>query len=194
MSDVKFSSDFLAGSSANDQTGSLMARMVGLGLQNLNSGSEYAFMGAGKDDAQFSNLGLLRLMSGTRPAMSSITANTAPAGTTILWQAMALGPLSSTNNTFRQAPTSWYLNPAVFSTVLVAAIAAGTASWFWFLTIPGNGSGGTGGVTTVYHNITGTVGTVGSGADMIMASTTIAVGQFIRMNAFKIKFPTLMSL
>lgn len=193
MSDVKFSSDFLAGSSDNDQTGSLMARMVGLGLRSLGGGSEIAFMGAGDAGASYDNLGILRLMSGTRPAMSSITANTAPAGTTILWEARALGQLSSTSNTFRQAPNSWYLNPAVFSTVLVAATAAGTASWFWFLTVAAN-SIGTISTNTVYHNITGTVGTVGSGADMIMASTTVAVGQFIRMNAFKIKFPTLMSL
>lgn len=46
---------------------------------------------------------------------------------------------------------------------------SGTATWF---ALYGRGTSG-----TAYHWATGTVGTAGSGADLIMASTAITVGQ-----------------
>lgn len=200
MSSIKFSSDYLAGSSnITDQTGSLMARMLGMGGQGLaydvTSGERQSFMAAGDTNnipAQYSNLGILRLMSGPRPTISSLgTSSNAPAGTTILWQARALGAMNSANNNFSQSGTLWYQNPAQLSTVLVAAVATGTTTWFWLLTALSSNSGALNG--TAVHHMTGTVGVVGSGADMTLISTSISSGQFIRLLNLRFQFPLSMS-
>lgn len=61
------------------------------------------------------------------------------------------------------------------------ATATGTATWF----VMYNGSGG-----VLYSNITGTIGTIGSGADLEMSSTSIVSGQQYRVNSFVLTLPS----
>jgi hypothetical protein len=70
------------------------------------------------------------------------------------------------------------VNPIVLTSIYVAAAQSGTASWFWWLSRPGSGNNTPG--NTITHQLYGTVGTTGSGADMELPSTTIVSGQNYR--------------
>lgn len=61
------------------------------------------------------------------------------------------------------------------------ATATGTATWFVMYNYSSGG---------LYSNITGTIGTIGSGADLEMASTSIVSGQQYRVNSFVLTLPS----
>lgn len=194
MASIIFSPNFLSGT-----TSSVQGFMVNLFNQSVTinntdpNGPDIGFFSAGNPFAfqTFGNVGLMRVMSGTRPTnIETLTSTTPPAGTAVLWQAYATSVWSPTGN-------NWLTDPTSLTSVFVSALAIGTASWFWLCTATaGNPSGG-GMVypdpSTVYHNITGTIGLVGSGADMEMVNTTITTGQLVRVLNVSIGMPTTFS-
>ena len=81
-------------------------------------------------------------------------------------------------------------NPCFLTTAYVTAIASGTATWFWWSAenlngqaSPGNGSG------ALIHQIIGTVGLTGSGAELEMEDTNIVSGQQYRMVGVQMRLP-----
>lgn len=76
-------------------------------------------------------------------------------------------------------------NTALFSTPYNTASANGTATWFWLLSTQGSG----GSTEPIWNQIIGTVGTLGSGADMQISSTNIVSGQSYRVITAQLTFP-----
>lgn len=187
MAIVKFSQNFLRGS-----VNSLQGYMVNLGNQSYQLGvsspnggasPQVGYFSAGRTDVYSSpggNIGLLRAMSGTRPAnIETLTTTTNPAGTTMLWQAYAL------TNLWAPTGQNWFTDPTSLSSIFIQAANTGVASWFWLCTPiagrPGEGGQSFPDPSPIYHNITGDIGIVGSNSDMEMVSTQIVAGQFVRV-------------
>lgn len=94
-------------------------------------------------------------------------------------------------------PSQVTVNPAIISTAYSAATGSGTATWFLWVSQQTNssangGNGVTGAVDTAlpYHQIIGTVGLTGSGADLEMVSTAITAGETYRIMNLRLQFPT----
>ena len=66
--------------------------------------------------------------------------------------------------------------------LFVNATASGTATWFSLATTNNTS-------TAVYHWVTGTVGTDGSGADLIITNTSIVSGQPYKITNFTLTIP-----
>lgn len=129
--------------------------------------------------------GQIRLMSGTPASLPNITNENAVAAQ-VLCTFSAAGGLSSGDFVTSQVTT----NPAIISTQYVNATATGTATWFWWAVIPNQGSGYYNPAATPLHQIIGTVGAPGSGADLIMASTSVVAGQPYRIINLQLSIPT----
>jgi hypothetical protein len=90
---------------------------------------------------------------------------------------------------FRTSQTG--ANPAMISTEYTNAKASGVATWFWWLVLYGTPNGnGVDLSQPIINQIVGTVGTVGSGADLEVASTNIVIGEPQRVTNFRLQFPT----
>lgn len=185
MSYVKCSKNFLTGS-----TDSLMGRIV-----NLYSGSYSPSVG-GSGGPQFGllsqpprnangvwlsgNTGNLRIMAGSPPSnVNNLSNSTPPSGSSTIAQVLSL----STSGLFNPTGNNWYVNPTSISTIFLEATGNGIASWFW-LSAMNSVSGG-----TVWHNIIGNVGLIGSGADMQVADLFISAGQLCRIVSLKLTLP-----
>lgn len=83
-------------------------------------------------------------------------------------------------------------SPMTLTTSFQAASANGTATWFWWATRAASGTNGAA-TDVVYHSIIGTVGTLGSGADLEIGNPVITSGKLYRMINFKIQLPTLVT-
>ena len=81
-------------------------------------------------------------------------------------------------------------NPVSMTSQYSAAQAGGTATWFWWVVNIANSPPGDDS-TGMYQQAIGTVGLVGSGADLEMGSTNIVNGQQYRIANLKINFPSL---
>ena len=73
-------------------------------------------------------------------------------------------------------------NPGIINSAFVLASASGTATWFRWYTVFNNAS--------VVHQIIGTVGATGSGADLEIPSTAIVSGRAYRIQNLRIQFPS----
>lgn len=195
MGIVKFSSSFLSGS-----TSSLQGLVINMANQSIaitggQAGAQYSFLSGGSSTFSVAtgNIGYFRIMSGSIPSnVESLTISTPPVGTTTLWQINAASGYSYGGFPANLVPTgnNWYTDPTIISSTFSAAIATGVASWFWIYT-------GEAGIpygvfpdpTAIYHNIIGTIGTVGSGEDMEMLNTSIVAGQFLRIINLNLKMP-----
>jgi len=82
------------------------------------------------------------------------------------------------------------VNPIVINTTYVAASASGTATWFWWATMPILSSTFNFSMNIV-HNLYGTVGELYSGADLELNGTNIIVGQLYRISGLRLQIPTL---
>lgn len=83
------------------------------------------------------------------------------------------------------SPSQFQVNPVIVSTIFVPAISTGTAAWFWlrgWASIYNNGQ--------ITQSVIGTVGLLGSGADLEMADVNILSGDNYRISALKLEFPT----
>lgn len=182
---VKFSNDFLFGSAV-----SLQGYVVNFASQAYGTGPATNTLGilmrGGQSGAYGQgNMGVLSIMSGTKPDISSLTSTNAPAGTSILWRVTTYGDTAGSQ---WFVGNNWFTNPTVLTTAFRAATATGIASWFWICTTNSDVFGNIGG--SVYHNITGDIGLLGSGSDMEMASLAVATGQFLRVININLRLPT----
>jgi hypothetical protein len=90
---------------------------------------------------------------------------------------------SGPNNDFSVSQSN--VNPAVISTVYANATATGTVTWFWFVTKLWWSQ-----TAVLIHQVIGTVGLTGSGADLEMGATSIVTGQPYRVLNLRILFPS----
>lgn len=122
-----------------------------------------------------SNTARLILFPGTIPAQPRLMTVAMIASTLVWWS-----PYS--DNT-----SATYTNPFTVTTTYKAAIATGVATWFAYCTYdyaPPSTSG------TLVQRIIGTVGTIGSGADLEMNTTSIVTGSQYRVYNFRIALPS----
>lgn len=96
------------------------------------------------------------------------------------------------------SPSATTVNPAIISTNYVAAGAPGIATWFWIYTVYNGYTGSLNGLTspagvsdtTLLHQLIGTAGAVGSGADLEIPDTNIVAGNAYRILNLRLQFPT----
>jgi hypothetical protein len=101
-------------------------------------------------------------------------------------QPAAVNIPSNSINDFSPSVTS--TNPAVISTIYKPAALSGVATWFWWQVIVGNGAGAWS--TAMVHQVIGTVGLVGSGADLEINDTNVVLGEPYRVLNLRIQFPS----
>lgn len=127
---------------------------------------------------------VIRIYSGTRQSAWMGTTTSADAGRLIEWPSTyytsLIGPV-----TYTVTGTSPLTTTTQIITGLKAATASGTASWFLLGMV--NGDAGAPG-TTLFQQITGTVGVPGSGADLIMDTTTIVSGELYKVADLTLTF------
>lgn len=84
------------------------------------------------------------------------------------------------------------VNPGIISTIYRASAAAGTATWFWWVTRQiGDGAGSVyTQYTTPINQMFGTVGITGGGADLEIPDTNIVSGLPYRITNLRLNFPT----
>lgn len=128
---------------------------------------------------------VIRIYSGARQSTWMTTTTGADAGLLVQFvstidYSSVVGPVTST-----VTGTSPLTTTTQIITGLKAATATGTASWFLLgsvnnpSSIPG---------TTLYQQITGTVGVPGSGADLIMDTTTVVSGELYKVADLTLTF------
>jgi hypothetical protein len=86
----------------------------------------------------------------------------------------------SSNSDF--ASSSYANNVFTLNTSLVQATNTGTATWFWIIQTPNAQS-------TPNQQIAGTVGTIGSGADLEISSTSLVGGSSYRISNLVFNMP-----
>ena len=74
-------------------------------------------------------------------------------------------------------------NVTTFSFNYVNATKAGQATWFWWQSLNG-------GSTTLFHSIIGSIGLLGSNADLEVNDTNVIVGNPYRITNMRITWPT----
>lgn len=117
----------------------------------------------------------LALFSGTIPDQPRLMTPANFSSTLIFWN-------PNTENT-----TLTTTNPLVLTTTYKQAIATGTATWFSlaFYTVTPPATNG-----VIYNRIIGTVGTIGSGADLEINDVNIVTGRFYRVFNFRLGLPS----
>lgn len=76
----------------------------------------------------------------------------------------------------------------MISTNYVAATAAGVATWFWMVSRQSTSSSVF--TNVLYHQVFGTVGLPGSGADLEIASLETKVGKLYKVSGLRLSIPT----
>lgn len=128
--------------------------------------------------------GKIKLFTGPQP----VSADAAEQGTLIMEITIDAGAFthgSPTNGINFGAPVSGALSKASAETWRGLAIAAGTVGWFRFVANPSDA----GASSTSLARIDGTVGTTGSGADMILSQSTYIIGQPCTIDTFTLTDP-----
>ncbi len=116
----------------------------------------------------------LSLMKGSIPTdFSNTVVSARSADILVTWKNVYAGGGGAGH---QMVPTGY--NPTIINSVYVAATASGLATWFWWLSRPGSASDTPG--NNITHQIYGTVGTSGSGADLELPDTNIVSGQSYR--------------
>lgn len=154
-------------------------------------------LGDGQNTPAFSIANIYIMKGAVPPDLSSLTNTTVRAAdilatfTTgvINGQATIPNGVVGTNAATTDFTSSvFYQNPIVINTVYKTATQVGTATWFWWVVGPAPTAGQIG--TTITHQIIGTVGAIGSGADLQISNVNITVGESVRLANFEIQFPT----
>jgi hypothetical protein len=81
-------------------------------------------------------------------------------------------------------------NPISLTSQFVAATASGTVSWFWWVVFQ-TANSPFDDANPLFHQVIGTVGVAGSGADLEMVSTSMTAGELYRIANLKISFPSI---
>lgn len=147
-----------------------------------------------KKDSSFSlqySIGNIAICQGSVPASADdvMTAASRSADILVNWLMKNISPGApypgqNTANDF--AITNESTNPIQINSIYRAAVASGVASWFWWMVRWSNGSTIQ---DTHLHAIIGTVGGVGSGADLEIPDVNIVSGQSYRLRNLRINFP-----
>lgn len=171
MATIELSSGFMAG---------LPNRILRLGenVVTNHNGSLSGLLMAGSGNYGSPN-GSIAIMKGAVPAnFSTLTSFAARSADVLVYYSVNSGHF---------APTQATVNPAVISTLYSTAQASGTATWFWWTVRPGYEYDNP---NAIVNQALGTVGLVGSGADLEMAATNITVGEPYRIMNLRIQFPS----
>jgi len=101
---------------------------------------------------------------------------------------------SSVNNVNDFANSQVSVRPAIINSVYNVASQSGQATWFWWVVRYWAGNhfvnSTAEGLPCFVHQIAGTVGTSGSGADLELPSTDIISGQTYRVYNFRVQLPS----
>jgi hypothetical protein len=172
MATIELSSGFMA---------SLPTRIIRYN-ENVNSGNVGSVTGLlmnGSESYGYPTA-YITLMKGAVPAdLSTLTSFTSRSADTLVTFSMASAHF---------APSQTALNPAIISTIYVNASAAGTATWFWWTARPRYSFDSP---NSIIHQVVGTVGTVGSGSDLEMGTTSIVAGEPYRIVNLRLQFPAM---
>ena len=198
MPTISFTSQFIQ---SNSTSATAIGRMIQYGAQivvdGTNPGGRAPILPSG---AEGSVVGFaqqycaeLHLMKGTVPTQANINSYTgysdrsADTLVSFTYSPSKGGPNGT--NYFSASSSTWFQNPASISTIYNSAAATGIATWFWLINRPFNVSNGM--VNgPLYQQFVGTIGVTGSGADLEIPSTTINVGQQIRVLNIRFVLPT----
>lgn len=196
MPTIAFSNGFMAGSS-----GTLMGRVISYGSTGVG-----LLPGGGAGAYSYAPAVILSLMKGTVPSNFSTLTSWASRSADVLvsWAIRNDSRYNTTYpavNNFSPSASTVNLNPNTLETTYVTAGAApaagvsGTATWFWWVTrdwYPYGSFVGEGGQyrDNIYQQIIGTVGTIGSGSDLELPSTTITSGQLLRVVNLRLQLPS----
>lgn len=134
---------------------------------------------AGTDSYTSQSSGFLYLMKGVVPTnFSSLTAfNVRSTDVLCMWRVR--------DGSF--APSQQNVNPAVVSSTYQTATQTGTATWFWWNVRPAYDQDNQ---NLLIHQIIGTVGLTGSGADLEMGTTNLVAGEQYRVLNIRLQFPS----
>lgn len=120
--------------------------------------------------------GFIQIFKGTMPLnFSGLTAYTSESANKLVEFSVADGAFS---------PTQMWVKPVIITTLYRAAVASGQATWF------------RAGVLKAYYHpggaaqFMGTVGLIGSGADLEISDTNILIGSTYRVRNLRINFPS----
>jgi len=142
-------------------------------LLPLIASVQYANSGAGITE--------LLLMSGTPPTDLSTLTDVTALDSQVLCRFSSNNPQYGNSGDFNNVIAN--TNPIVIQTEYETAISSGTATWFWLVTYQCT-------TTNPVHQIVGTVGPTGSGADLTLPSNNITAGSLYRVANLNILFPT----
>lgn len=116
----------------------------------------------------------IRMMQGTVPTnFSTLTTPTSRSSDILIQWTRAANQLSQFVNS--------NVNPIIIGTGTANAVASGTATWFWGIVYSGS---------TIFQQYFGTVGALGSGADLEISSTSIVSGNPYRINNLRWQMPS----
>jgi hypothetical protein len=134
--------------------------------------------------AQYSSVTFLtptiNIMKGTIPADINAVASYASRSTDIL---ISYSPTTNVIATSSLYPNS---NPTVITANGMSS-QAGTATWFWWVSRKSYNYNPQDGIV---HQICGTVGVTGSGADLEISSTNVILGNDYRISNLRLQFNT----
>jgi hypothetical protein len=122
------------------------------------------------------------LMKGTPPAGPSL-GNISARASDVLVRFPA-------NLTYWTQYANYTTNPVNLTSVYQFATASGIATWFLWA-VYGSSGAPPSDTSPIYHEIVGTVGLAGSGADLEMVDTNIVNGVTYQIANLKIQFPTI---
>lgn len=177
MPTLEFSENFMQSSASS---ANVMGRMVNyMALANFN-GDINAGLWTSYSSGVLSQASQITIMKGVVP--TNVTALTSFADRS----ADVLITYDSAANTLSPSSSTYYLNPAVFTSVFVAASASGTATWFWWTCRPANGPVPQ---NTLLQQIIGTIGLTGGGDDLEIPNTSIVSGQLYRITDLRLQLP-----
>lgn len=125
----------------------------------------------------------LQIMKGTIPVDFATLVNTSSRSSdTLVHYRFGYYNGSTYENNF--GPTVVKTTSIVINTDYVVAIATGIATWFWKFQATQTYA------TTILNQFIGTIGTVGSGADLELPDVNVVAGNPYRIRNFELQLPT----
>lgn len=191
MPTIAFSDAFMSGSAST-----FMGRMM---TYNLQDSSSYGLLPAGGSGfTGFFPAAYLAIMKGTVPSnFTSLTSYTSRSADELCswWVTPGTGgPSHGFGNYFTPTASTVNANPNTIETIYNSATASGTATWFWWMTRGYRGYtasfGNSSWNDTLSCQIIGTIGTIGSGSDLELPSTSITSGQLLRIVNLRLQLPS----